>query len=195
MKIIGLTGNAGSGKSTALDFFRSKNIDGISTDAINADLRQHSQYLAIVIENTLQEKISDDNGLIDAKRLRDVIFISESSRAAIEMILHPVIMENVDLQLSLLPQNNYCIIEIPLLFEAGLLSCVDSVLLVASNRTELAERLNSRRQMTPGEIDAILHSQLADNKKILPSNDIVLNNDTQEAFQERLDKLYHRNSQ
>jgi len=195
MKIIGLTGNAGSGKSTALDFFRSKNIDGISTDTINADLRQHSQYLTIVIENTLQENISNDNGLIDTKKLRDVLFISKSSRAAIEMILHPIIMENVDLQLSLLPQNNYCIIEIPLLFEAGLLSCVDSVLLVASSRAELAERLNSRRQMTPGEIDAVLYSQLVDNKKFLPSNDIVLNNGTQEAFQECLDKLHHRNFQ
>ena len=64
MKIIGLTGNAGSGKSTALNFFRSKGIDGISADAINADLRQHCQYLTIVIENTLKEKISCANGLI-----------------------------------------------------------------------------------------------------------------------------------
>lgn len=194
MKIIGLTGNAGSGKSTALNYFRSKGIDGISADAINADLRLHSQYLTIVIENTLQEKISDANGLIDTKILRDIIFTSESSRTVIEMILHPIIMENIDLQLSLLPEKPYCIIEIPLLFEAKLFSLVDSILLVASNRAELAERLKSRKQLSPVEIDAILDSQLADNNKFLLSDDIVLNNSTQEVFHKYLDQLHHRNS-
>jgi dephospho-CoA kinase len=194
MKIIGLTGNAGSGKSTALDYFRSKGIDGISADAINADLRLHNQYLTIVIENTLQEKISDANGLIDTKRLRDIVFTSESSRTAIEMILHPIIMENIDLQLSLLPEKPYCIIEIPLLFEAKLLSLVDSILLVTSNRAELAERLRSRKQLSPVEIDTILDSQLADNNKFPFSDDIVLNNSTQEVFHKCLDQLHHRNS-
>lgn len=194
MKIIGLTGNAGSGKSTALNYFRSKGIDGISADAINADLRQHSQYLTIVIENTLQKKISLANGLIDIKILRDIIFTSESSRTTLEAILHPIIMENIDLQLSLLPAKPYCIIEIPLLFEAKLLSLVDSILLVASNRTELAERLKSRKQLSPVEIDAILDNQLADNNKFLLSDDIVLNNSTQEALHECLDQLHHRNS-
>ena len=194
MKIIGLTGNAGSGKSTALNYFRSKGIDGIGADAINADLRLHSQYLTIVIENTLHEKISDANGLIDTKILRDIIFTSESSRTVIEMILHPIIMENIDLQLSLLPEKPYCIIEIPLLFEAKLFSLVDSILLVASNRAELAERLKSRKQLSPVEIDAILDSQLADNNKFLLSDDIVLNNSTQEVFHKYLDQLHHRNS-
>jgi|GEM_PF-4363451 len=195
MKIIGLTGNVGSGKSTALDFFRSKNANGISTDTINTTLRQNSRYLAVIIEDCLHKQVAGDSGLIDSHKLRDIIFNSRSAQMTVESILHPIIMENVELQLSLLPAKPYCIIEIPLLYEAKLASYVDSILLITTKHIELIERLGATRSLPPDKIEAILNSQLADSNKFLLSNDIVLNNSTQEAFFERLNQLHHRYSQ
>jgi len=191
---IGLTGNAGSGKSTAVDFFRSKGIDGISADAINLNLRNHCQFLTKLLENILQTRLSDKNGLLDAGLLRQIIFSSTSSQETIESVLHPLIIENIDLQLALLPDKHYCIIEIPLLYEADLISYVDSVLLVTADRKTLINRIKSRNHLTQQDAESILDKQLADNSKFPPSNDIVLNNDTQEVFQSHLNLLHHRNS-
>ena len=191
---IGLTGNAGSGKTTALEFFLSKGIDGISSDSINADLRSHCKYLSTALENMLNTKLADDNGLIDTALLRGVIFSSKSTQKHVEMLLHPIIMENIDLQIALLSQRAYCIIEIPLLYEADLLSQVDSVLLITADREQLLRRLTSRSQLTVDDATDILDNQMTDNHKFRCSNDIVLNDDTQENFLERLQTLHIRYS-
>jgi len=185
---IGLTGNAGSGKTTALKFFLSRGIDGISSDSINADLRSHCKYLSIALENILNTKLAGDNGLIDITLLRGVIFSSKPTQKHVEMLLHPIIMENINLQIALLPQRAYCIIEIPLLYE------VDSVLLITADREQLVRRLTSRSQLTLDDATNILDNQMTDNHKFRCSNDIVLNDDTQENFLERLQMLHIRYS-
>ena len=191
---IGLTGNAGSGKSTAIDFFQSEGIDVISTDEINSNCRRHGKFLAVLLEKILNTSLSDKNGLIDSEELRKIIFASRDSRRSIEILLHPLIMENVDLQLALLPENDYCFIEIPLLYEANLCAYVDTILLVTAEHEKLIERLNTRSMLTGPEAESVLQNQLTDNIKFTRSNDIVLNTDTQSIFKDCLERLLHRDS-
>ena len=189
---IGLTGNAGSGKSTAVDYFYSQDINGISTDEINAEIRQHSTHVCQWLQKLLATEICDDNGKIDSKLLRKEIFLSEQSRRLVEQFLHPIIMENVELQLAILPEKSYCIVEIPLLFEADLLTYVDVVLLVTTDRKILVERISARTGLGQTEAAGILENQLADNEKFQYSNHIVINNDTKEAFQGYLEEIHQR---
>jgi dephospho-CoA kinase len=191
---IGLTGNAGSGKTTALDFFISRGIDGISTDAINSDLRHQCPYLTTALEQTLNTELADEHGLVDTGLLRQQIFSSREARIAVERLLHPLIMENLELQLSVLPEKDYCIVEIPLLYEAELLSCVDIIVLVTSEQDILLDRLAARASLTRDDAQGILKNQLADSHKFQYSSDIVLNNDSQEAFLQYLNEIYRRYS-
>ena len=103
MIIIGLTGNAGGGKSTAMAYFASQGIDGISTDAINAELRQHCTHLCQWLQKMVGTALCDDNGRLDSNALRQEIFTSQKTRRSVEHFLHPVIMQNVELQLAVLP--------------------------------------------------------------------------------------------
>lgn len=188
---IGLTGNAGSGKSTAVKFFLSKGVNAISSDSINSDLRHHCKYLAAALESILQARLSDNNGQINVALLRDILFSSKSKKICAEKLLHPIIMENIDLQVALLPRNIYCIIEIPLLFEANWLAQMDSVLLVTANERSLIAHLTTRC-LTEKEAMNILSKQLADRHKFQYSDNIVLNNDSREHFLESLRQLHAR---
>ena len=171
-------------------FFRSKGIDCISADTINTDLRNNCLFLAHIIEQVIQTSLSDNNHAIDTARLRNILFSSKSAQEKLETILHPLIMENIELQLSLLPIQDYCIIEIPLLFEADLLSHIDRALLVTANRGKLAERIRDRSQLTSNEAAAILDAQLEDKYKFSGSKDIVFNSSSPQAFHDCLDNLY-----
>ena len=194
MKIIGLTGNAGSGKSTALDFFTAQGINGISVDAINTELRQHCPHLTITLERMLDASLTDSDGLIDTRLLGQLIFSSDSARETVERYLHPLIMENLELQLSVLSEKRYCIVEIPLLFEAQLLAYVDMVLLVTANKEILVSRLTTRPAITSDYAHAILEKQLADTDKFQYSSAIVLNNDSEEAYLQYLQNIHRRYS-
>ena len=62
MVIIGVTGNAGGGKSAAISYLQGKGVDAVSADSINANLLKHSQSLILSIEKTLQHQLTGDDG-------------------------------------------------------------------------------------------------------------------------------------
>ena len=101
-------------------------------------------------------------------------------------------MENVELQLAVLPEKAYCIVEIPLLFEADLLTYVDVVLLITADREILINRIAARTGLEEKEAIGILENQLADREKFQYSKHIVLNNDSREAFQADLEQIHLR---
>lgn len=189
---IGLTGNIGSGKSYAFRFFLAKKISGISVDSINTELRNHCKFIATLLQKILRRNVLNKNELIDPTLLRRAIFSSRSARQDTENLLHPIILENLELQAMLLPENNYCIFEIPLLYEADLLATVDTVLLITADRTTLVRRLAHRDQLSPKEADNILDNQTADKNKFQNSDDIIVNNTTSEAFETCLNLIHKK---
>jgi dephospho-CoA kinase len=192
MKIIGITGNAGGGKSAAVSYFQSRGIGTISADRINTELLEQSEFLPPAIEKILQTRVTHTDGSLDKSRLRDMAFSSKQHREKLEELLHPIIMQNVSIQLALLPENRYCIIEIPLLFEAHLESRVDRVILVTASREILLARLCSRNNIKQDIAESILNSQFQDNEKFFATDDIVLNTQDLDTLHTCLDLLHNQ---
>lgn len=192
MKIIGITGNAGGGKSAAVSYFKSRGIGTISADRINTELLEQSEFLPPAIEKILQTRVTHTDGSLDKSRLRDMAFSSKQHRGKLEELLHPIIMQNVSIQLALLPENRYCIIEIPLLFEAHLESRVDRVILVTASREILLARLCSRNNIKQDIAESILNSQFQDNEKFFATDDIVLNTQDLDTLHTCLDLLHNQ---
>ena len=192
MRIIGITGNAGSGKSLASSYLQSKGIPVISTDAINTCLLENCWSLARNIEFLSKTKVTDSSGNLDKNNLRNMVFSSRTFRKQLEQILHPIIMNNVSLQLSLLPEHPYCIVEIPLLFEAGLTDSVDRILLLTAREDILLGRLCERSNIDIDSAKSILNNQSQDNTKFSTSDDIVINNLDLETLHHYLDRLHQQ---
>ena len=192
MRIIGITGNAGSGKSLAASYLQSKGIPVISTDAINTCLLENCWSLARNIKFLSKTKVTDSSGNLDKNNLRNMVFSSRAFRKQLEQILHPLIMNNVSLQLSLLPEHPYCIVEIPLLFEAGLTDSVDRILLLTAREDILLGRLCERSNIDIDSAKSILNNQSQDNTKFGTSDDIVINNLDLETLHHYLDRLHQQ---
>jgi dephospho-CoA kinase len=192
MKIIGITGNAGGGKSAVINYFRSKGIVSIIADDINAGLLQQCRFIGQTIEKISHQNLSNPDGGLNKTVLREIAFSSRSFRKNLEHLLHPVIMDNIALQLKLLPEQAYYPVEIPLLFEADLTNRVTRIILVTADRETLLERLRRRNNIERGTAESILENQLEDSKKISASDDIVLNNQDLESLHYQLELLHNQ---
>ena len=192
MKIIGIKGNAGGGKSLAARYLQSKGVPVISTDAINASLLQSCRSLVDSIESLSKTRVTNGNGNLDTDVLRKLVFSSKQYRKELEQLLHPVIMDNVALQLSLLPPHPYCVVEIPLLFEANLTECVDRIMLLTARPEVLLTRLCERNNIDLNSAELILQNQSQDNTKLGSSDDIVINNSDLATLYDHLDRLHHQ---
>ena len=190
MIIVAITGNAGSGKSTAVNHLLGLGASSISADAINTRLLLDSPFLAKFIEKALDQIFTNTDGSLNTASLRQTVFSSVSARNKLEQIMHPVIMDNIELHLSLITDNDYCLVELPLLFEANLQDSYTHILLITASQNNLASRLCDRPGITPQSANSILDNQLADSQKFKHASDIVLNNKDQSDLFQYLNDLH-----
>lgn len=175
MHIIAVTGNAGSGKSTLASSLKTESLEHIHADEINRELLNSSHPLAIYIEKCMQSPIHNSSGKVISEKLREEVFSSPEKRKLLENILHPVIMQNIQLHVSLLSRKQVCVIEIPLLFEARLQEKFERILLITAPRKTLTKRISVRNNLDEASSLAILNTQMPDQNKFNSSDDIVLN--------------------
>src|SRR5687767_969781 len=116
MFTIGLTGGIGSGKSTVAELFSQLGIDVIDADAIAKMLVDSQEAISKKIIAHFGPSFLDNNGHINRKKLREIIFDSVEERRWLERLLHPLIIDEIKKQVAR-ARSPYCIIIIPLLFE------------------------------------------------------------------------------
>ncbi|TNF91663.1 MAG: dephospho-CoA kinase [Gammaproteobacteria bacterium] len=190
MLTVAITGNAGSGKTTICELFQNLGATIISTDEINRILLQSSGFLIKLLEQALDQTLSTD-GKPDKDKIWKAIISSPDKRETIESVLHPVIMQNVNLQLDLC-RSTYCLVEVPLLFEAGLENYFDRILLITASHSVLKNRLNNRDQAHRGNLIDILDTQMTDRIKFALSDDIIFNDGTLDVLDRQVSLLHQR---
>lgn len=171
--LVGLTGSAAAGKSSALAYFREAGAFCVSSDALAKELLTSG-----VCYNKILEKFGPGiflkNGSLDRSKLAERVFSDKAERKRLENILHPEILRKT---LSLIKKSHETIIvaEIPLLFETGLEGCFDFTICVNSSRALRSERA-VLRGWTQGEMKARSAAQLPEGTKVKLA-DIVVEND------------------
>lgn len=175
--IIGLTGGIGAGKSTVCKLFNDLGIPTISADEINKEILNSNAEITNAIELKFGTK--------DRARIRAIIFNSESDRIWLENLLHPLIKQRI-MQYAIQQTSPYCVIEIPLLFEANLQDTVDRVLTIDCPEDMQLQRTMLRDNSSRAEIQAILESQITRKARLDQSDDIIENTKNIEILKERV---------
>ena len=116
MFVIALTGGIGSGKTTVSEIFKSKGIPIIDTDIIARQIVEQDKPAYDEVIKEFGIAILNPDKTISREYLRKLIFFSEEKRLQLEKILHPLIWDEVALQISRL-RSSYCIVVVPLLVE------------------------------------------------------------------------------
>ncbi len=188
---IGLTGGVASGKSTVARRFVELGVPVIDADAAaRAVVAPGKPGLAAVSER-FGPRVLAENGELDRRALRDLIFKDPGSRRDLEAILHPLIRADME-QSAELAVGPYVVMDIPLLVEGGSRDRVDRILVVDVDETMQLQRVMARDGCTEQQARAILASQASRRARLAAADDVLLNAGTVTDLRQAVDHLHER---
>ena len=184
--LIGLTGNIGSGKSTAARFFEEEGIPSISSDAI-----VHKLYNS---DKDLQEFLIKEYGSLDRKIIAGQIFGEKNEQKAKRKLLedkvHPLVEEKLKKWVIENANSPILVNDVPLLFEAHLEKRFNSIVFIQVDRNVQIARLKKRNpEMSEEEILNRINSQMSQEEKISKSDIVISNNVSLQEFKDKILKV------
>lgn len=166
MRIIGLTGGVGAGKSSVLDWMRKEyGAYIIVTDEVGHRLMEpggasYERLVAVYGQGILEE-----NGRIRREKLAEIVFRNEESVKKVNGIVHPLVKREVMEEIARARSQGtirYVVIESALLKEGGLLDCCDEVWYLHASVTTRVERLMRERGYTKERCMSVMDRQLSE---------------------------------
>ena len=175
---IGLTGGIASGKTTVCDLFKELSVEIIDADVISHELSKKGGAAFEEIIEAFEDEIIGNDGELDRKKLRSIVFNDDSKKKILERIIHPKVLLSINEKIKA-SQSDYLIISVPLMIETGMNAMMDRVLLIDCNVETQIERLSQRDQSSREEAIKIIESQASiESKRELSDDRIINNNET-----------------
>ena len=175
---IGLTGGIASGKTTVCDLFKELSVEIIDADVISHELSKKGGAAFEEIIEAFEDEIIGDDGELDRKKLRSIVFNDNTKKKMLEMIIHPKVLLSINEKIKA-SQSDYLIISVPLMIETGMNAMMDRVLLIDCNVETQIERIIQRDQTSREEAIKIIESQSSiESKRELSDDRIINNNET-----------------
>ena len=175
---IGLTGGIASGKTTVCDLFKELSVEIIDADVISHELSKKGGAAFEEIIEAFEDEIIGDDGELDRKKLRSIVFNDNTKKKMLERIIHPKVLLSINEKIKA-SQSDYLIISVPLMIETGMNAMMDRVLLIDCNVETQIERIIQRDQTSREEAIKIIESQSSiESKRELSDDRIINNNET-----------------
>ena len=189
MILIGLTGTIGSGKTFALNFFKSKKITVFSAD------EEVKKILNIKI---IKDKIYKLFPQVFFRKklnkifLASVVFSNKKKLRKLEKIIHPIVRKNKKNFLNRNKKKKIIVMEKPIIFEKKKTQEYDYIILMNVNKKIQRQRVMKRKNITPQLLKKILSNQISDKKK--KNADFIINNngkkiETKQILKKILNKI------
>jgi dephospho-CoA kinase len=161
MRKIALTGGAGSGKSTVARMFKELGAPVVDADAAARDAVRPGEPAWEELRRTFGPEFFQENGELDRGKMARVAFSDPEARQKLNAILHPEIARLIQERLQQLEDAGVevAVVEVPLLFEAGLQNAYDRIIVVYADMAQQMQRLKARDVRDLQEIDGILAAQ------------------------------------
>ena len=165
MRIIGLTGGIGMGKSTAASAFRRAKIPVFDADLTVHRLQAKGGRAVKAIDAAFPGSVKD--GVIDRAVLRQMVIGDRAAFARLEHILHPMVEqeERAFVGRARREGRRAVVLDVPLLFEAGYDKRVDTIVVVSAPVAIQVHRVALRRRMSRADVMAIIARQMPDREK------------------------------
>ena len=178
MKVIGLTGGIGSGKSTVAQFLAELGAVIINADRVGHEAFKPNTELWREVVAAFGRQIVNRNGDIDRRKLGEIVFGNSDSLLRLNQIMHPRMYDMVKAQLEEYRRQGLgvAVLEAPLLIEANWSSLVDEVWVTVASEATVFKRLQERTGLSKEESLARIRSQLPSEERIKHA-DVVINTD------------------
>lgn len=191
MKIIGITGNSGSGKSTICQIIKENyNSEIIDADKVAKKLtNSETEYLKEIIK-TFGNIIVDENGKLNRKKLANIIFNNKEEKLLLDKLTFKYVVDEIKEQISKIKSCDYIVLDVPLLFESKLNEVCDITIGVLAEKKEKINRIIDRDKITYEQSLNRLNNQPEDKFYIDNCDFIILNNETIEKIEEQISKIF-----
>jgi dephospho-CoA kinase len=181
VRIYGLTGNIGSGKSTVARLLTARGVPVVDADLIAREVVMPGRPALREIADRFPGVVGPD-GVLDRKALAARVFNDASERAALNAIIHPRIAEEMGTRMSALADAGrpFAVYEAALIVENGLHHGLDGLIVVTAPEEAQVERLRRREGMSEEEARARIAAQLPAAEKVRQAT-FVIDNQGREA--------------
>jgi len=185
---IGLTGGIAAGKSEALAAFARLGAKTISSDAVVHELLDAEPLLPRLVERWGPEVAPA--GKVDRDRIGSIVFADTDELRWLEGQIHPLVGERIGAWLASLPgEADVAVVEVPLLFEAGMEGAFDTSVAVVASDEVRAERARARGHALVDEREA---RQLAQAEKASRAAHVIQNDGSVEDLERELSALVEK---
>ena len=174
MRIIGLTGNLGCGKTTVAAMFAKRGAKVIDADAITRDLLAPGKKCVKKVAKIFPGAILNAS-TINRSELAKIVFNNPRELQKLTDILYPEALKVVKSQLSRYKHESFVILDAPLLFESGWDKITDTTIVVKALRRQQIERAQKRLGITRSNVMRRLANQMPLKKKC-DMADIIIDN-------------------
>jgi len=191
LKLIGLTGGAGSGKSTAAEMFRE-----LGAAVIDADEASHAVYAPqtpgfdAVVREFGPEYVR--GGQVDRARLGELVFHDDDARRRLNAIVHPLVREWMAERTAEADRDGAEVVihDVPLLFENGLEGLYSDVVLVYAPERVQIKRLVEGRGISEDRARAIIATQLPIDEKRGRAQRVIDNSGSREVTRAQVNRVW-----
>ena len=192
MKIIGITGGIGSGKTTVTDFLKEKGFQVVDADLIARKIVEPGTTILGELVSYFGDIILKPDGSLDRKKLAELAFADSIQKGVLDKITHGAILENISSQIKeIQKQLNPALVfvDAALLIETGLHQKMDEVWLITAHEKLRIQRVASRDHLDAERVKQRIQAQMSDEQKASHSFRIINNSGTKTELYDTLEKI------
>lgn len=191
MKIIGLTGGIGSGKTSVADLLRSHGLPVVDADQLARDVVEPGQPALAELADAFGADILQADGTLNRAELARRAFADEEHTQLLNAITHPRIMARRDelFDAALKAGEPAVIYDMPLLVEKGQHADMDLVVVIHVDVEKRIERLVTGRGLDEADVRRRIAAQATDEERLAVADVVIDNNGPREELESQVQTL------
>ncbi|MDR5907262.1 dephospho-CoA kinase [Franzmannia qiaohouensis] len=193
---VGVTGGIASGKSSVARAFAEHGIPWVDADDVARDVVEPGEPALEEIAERFGPRVLEDDGRLNRRALREIVFQDADERRWLESVTHPRIRERLVARLAEMAESPapYHLLVSPLLFESGQAALTDRTLVIDVPEAVQVARTAARDGVDEAQAKAIVAAQLPRTERLARGDDILDNGGDLAALTQRVAELdrYYR---
>ncbi len=192
MKVIGITGGVGAGKSEVLDYLHERyGATIIKADDIGKKLQKKGGVCYQAIVDHFGEEILNEKGELNRSKLAEIIFKDEKELAAVNNMVHPAVKEEIlkKIKHEERKDTNLVLVESAVLNQVAYQDFCDEVWYIHVGESARKQRLMYNRGYSAEKVEDIMASQMSKSDYLANSDRVIDNTDNFEETKDQLDKI------
>lgn len=176
MKVIGLTGGIGSGKSTIARVFETLGVPVFDADREALALYDDDQLLLTEVKERFGNEVLDVNGRLNRSVLASIVFNDVGALQQLNAMVHPRVAKKFDAWKKM-QRTSVVIREAAILFESGSAEDCDAVIVVTAPEELRIARVQKRNGCSEEEVRARMKRQWSEEQLIERADAVIVNDD------------------